>query len=107
MYLEAVPEASDALREALRRVIDPEVGVNIVDLGLVYAIETTERGVRVQLTMTSPACPLGEGIVAEAESALRACVPRETPVEVILVWDPPWTPERMSDAARSILGWEG
>jgi metal-sulfur cluster biosynthetic enzyme len=95
----------ESLKDALREVIDPEVGMNIVDLGLVYRIEADERSIQVDLTMTSRACPLGESIVAEAEAALETCVPRSTMVEVSLVWDPPWSPARMSEEARLHFGW--
>ena len=93
--------------EALRTVLDPELGVNIVDLGLVYRVHTSDQDrLAVDLTMTSPACPLGESIVSEAEERLRELegVPG---AEVRLVWDPPWDPARMSERARSILGWTG
>jgi metal-sulfur cluster biosynthetic enzyme len=92
------------LQDALRQVIDPEVGMNIVDLGLVYRLEHTQAGVELELTMTSPACPMGEGIAQEAEAALIAAFPG-IPVQVQLVWNPPWTPERMSDHARAHFGW--
>lgn len=98
--------APDKLRDALRQVIDPEIGINIVDLGLVYGLERTDTGVRLDLTMTSPACPMGESIAAEAEFVLQECLPPDAVVEVNLVWDPPWTPERMSAETRFTLGWE-
>ena len=97
---------TDKLRDALRQVVDPEVGINIVDLGLVYALERTPHGVRLDLTMTSPACPMGESIAAEAEFVLQECLPPDSLVEVNLVWEPPWSPLRMSDQARSTLGWD-
>ena len=89
---------------ALREVIDPEIGLNVVDLGLVYGIEVCGGAVAVALTMTSPACPLGEHVARLAEQQLRALegVERAT---VSLVWEPPWSPERMSDPARRALGW--
>lgn len=95
----------ETLQKALRQVIDPEVGVNIVDLGLVYALDVDEQGVRARITMTSPACPMGEGILAEAEAVLQDVVAAATPVEVRLVWDPPWTPDLMSERAKKVLGW--
>lgn len=101
-----MPIETDNLRAALRKVVDPEVGINIVDLGLVYAIAQDERGVTVDLTMTTPACPMGAGIVAEAEYELAAVLPAGTTVVVNLVWDPPWSPALMSDKARETLGWE-
>ncbi len=97
---------TDKLRDALRQVVDPEIGINIVDLGLVYGLERTDGGVRLDLTLTSPACPMGESIVAEAEFVLQESLPPGALVDVNLVWDPPWSPHRMSEQARSTLGWE-
>jgi len=91
--------------EALSQVLDPEIGINIVDVGLVYAIEVHGTRVSIALTVTSPACPLGEQIVAEAEQAVRS-LHGVSAVEVHLVWDPPWSPERLSAEARAALGWE-
>jgi metal-sulfur cluster biosynthetic enzyme len=96
----------DEVREALRRVMDPEAGMNIVDLGLVYGIDVSPQGVRVLLTMTSAACPMTELIVDDAHEQLAAVVPADMPLEVELVWDPPWTPERMSAVARAVFGWQ-
>ena len=93
------------VREALRAVEDPEAGMSIVDLGLVYAIVVETGRVRVQMTMTSPACPVGPYLVDEAAAAIRAVAPESTEVEVELVWEPPWTPERMSPEAQSRFGW--
>lgn len=93
------------LREALRQVIDPEVGINIVDLGLVYRLELTASGVELDLTMTSPACPMGEMIIAEAEAALASCLPPSQNVAIQLVWEPPWSPACMSEEARKHFGW--
>ena len=95
----------DTVREALRRVIDPEAGMNIVELGLVYGVDVSDAGVQVQMTMTSAACPMAEMIVDEARAAVQAVLPATVPIEVELVWDPPWTPERMSDFAREHFGW--
>ena len=96
----------EKLRDALRQVADPEVGINIVDLGLVYGLERTGDGVRLDLTLTSPACPMGESIAAEAEFVLQQCLPPDAVVEINIVWEPPWSPFLMSDQARSTLGWE-
>ena len=96
----------DDVRDALGRVVDPEAGVNIVDLGLVYGIEASPAGVRVQITMTSAACPMAELIVDNVHAALAAVVPEGLPVDVELVWDPPWTPDRMSEVARTLFGWQ-
>lgn len=96
----------DSLREALREVIDPEVGVNVVDLGLVYDIRLKTEAVEVDLTMTSPACPLGDMVIDEARRALRRVVPGDREIRVNLVWDPPWGPAMMSEQARRVLGWQ-
>lgn len=95
----------DTLLEALRQVMDPEAGMNIVDLGLVYRLEILHERVQADLTMTSPACPLSEGILSDARAVLQAAVPEAWQVEVSLVWDPPWGPERMSERARLHFGW--
>lgn len=98
------PDLAPAL-DALREVIDPELGLNVVDLGLVYGVEVQASRVHVRLTMTTAACPLGEQIVEEAKARLGA-LPGVSDVQVELVWDPPWTPERMSQAAKRALGWQ-
>ncbi len=95
----------DAVREALRQVEDPEAGMNIVDLGLVYLIEVTPNAVRVDMTMTTAACPMTDMIVDQARDAVAALVPEGTAVDVRLVWDPPWTPDKMTGVAREHFGW--
>lgn len=95
----------EEIREALKTVEDPEAGMSIVDLGLVYGIQVEDGKVRVEVTMTSPACPAAPYIVDESAAAIRAIVPEGTEVSVELVWDPPWTPERMSPEARGRFGW--
>ena len=96
---------ASAARDALRQVLDPEAGMNIVDLGLVYDVEVDASSVQVDLTMTTAACPMSEMIADQARDALAATAPAGTNVQVRLVWDPPWTPERMSDLARAQFGW--
>ena len=91
--------------EALRGVIDPEIGVNVVDLGLVYGADVLDGDVKVALTMTSPACPLGASIAEEAEAAVWQHVPGVRSVSVELVWEPAWHPAMMSPAAKAALGW--
>jgi len=95
----------EAVREALRGVDDPEAGMNIVDLGLVYEIGVEGGAVAVEMTMTSAACPMAEMIVEQAHAAIEAVVPAGTAVEVRLVWDPPWTPNLMTGVAREHFGW--
>lgn len=90
---------------ALKGIEDPEAGMSIVDLGLVYGVAVHPGRVHVQMTMTSPACPVAPYLVDEAAAAIRAVAPAGTDVQVELVWDPPWTPERMSAEARGRFGW--
>lgn len=94
------------VRQALQSVEDPEAGMSIVDLGLVYEISSEPGRVRVEMTMTSPACPVAPYLVDESVAAIRAVAPEGTDVQVELVWDPPWTPERMSAQAQSRFGWK-
>ena len=94
-----------AVRDALRQVQDPEAGMNVVDLGLIYAIEIGAGTVKVDLTMTTAACPMTELIADQVHDAVAAAAPPGIDVAVRLVWDPPWTPERMSDLAREQFGW--
>jgi len=99
------PEASRGpIERALATVVDPEMAINIVDLGLVYGVDVAGDRIAVRLTMTSAACPVAELIIDDIEAALSAALGSVT-VDVALCWDPPWTPERMSDAARDSLGW--
>ncbi|MDE2300737.1 MAG: metal-sulfur cluster assembly factor [Burkholderiales bacterium] len=100
----ALPD-DDAVREALRQVDDPEAGMNIVELGLVYAIEVKPDAVAIDLTMTTAACPMADLIVEQARAAVAAIVPAGTRVDVTLVWDPPWTPDKMTGIAREHFGW--
>ncbi len=88
---------------ALRAVIDPEIGVSIVDLGLVYRAVRTPSDIDVALTMTTPSCPLGEMLVQKARDVLRHEFPEAPSVHVELVWDPPWSPDRMSEIAARKL----
>ena len=93
------------IRESLKQVFDPEIGVNIVDLGLVYKVEIKPEEVFIQLTMTSPACPLHGVITREMDKYLRQTYPDLGPMTIELVWEPPWSPEMMSDPAKKQLGW--
>ncbi|MBI4604802.1 MAG: DUF59 domain-containing protein [Planctomycetes bacterium] len=95
----------DEVLEILRRVIDPELGVNVVDLGLIYKVEAGEDRIRVAMTATTPTCPVGPYLAGDVEAAIRLRAPRLAAVEVEMVWDPPWSPERMSAAAKEQLGW--
>ncbi len=89
---------------ALKDVLDPELGVNIVDLGLVYRAERTREGIVVEMTMTTPTCPIGEMMTEQAELALRQRFPDAASIHVHLMWDPPWSPELMTEEGRRMLG---
>ncbi len=91
--------------DALRNVMDPEAGMNIVDLGLVYAVEVVGGRVRVEVTMTSAACPMADMIVDDIYAAVQPLARDIEAIDVQVVWDPPWTPDRMSDLAREQFGW--
>ena len=91
------------VREALRTVIDPELGVNIVDLGLVYGIQIDGSSVVIRMTMTSQACPLSGYLKDLVDDAIRGRVRAVRQVAVELVWSPEWTPDMMSDEAREQL----
>lgn len=102
------PLSEDRVREELRRVIDPELFVNIVDLGLVYVVdlqpaESGKSNVRIEMTMTSPMCPAGPQLIGQSKQFVGQ-LPQVASVEVKLVMDPPWSPDRMTDAARDQLG---
>jgi metal-sulfur cluster biosynthetic enzyme len=90
---------------ALAGVVDPEMSLGIVDIGLVYGVDVAVEGVHVTMTMTSPACPVTDVIADEIEIALREVLPDARPIDVELVWEPAWTPDRMSERARDVMGW--
>ena len=99
------PGADDDIRliEALKQVIDPELMVNIVDLGLVYSVNRDDRKIYVEMTLTSPACPAGPQIVQQSKMALERLRDVDE-AEIKLVMSPPWTPDRMTDEAKDMLG---
>ena len=90
--------------EALRSVYDPEIPISIYDMGLIYGIEVDDDGrVRVEMTLTAPGCPIAFSMPLDVEDEVRR-VPGVIDVEVAVVWDPPWTPDRMTEEARLELG---
>ncbi len=91
--------------DALREVDDPEAGMNIVDLGLVYTVAVAEHGIDIEMTMTTPACPVADLLVEQSRQAVEAVVPAGLPVRVQLVWEPFWTPSMMTGVARDHFGW--
>jgi metal-sulfur cluster biosynthetic enzyme/nitrite reductase/ring-hydroxylating ferredoxin subunit len=104
------PLCEDSVREVLKEVKDPELFVNIVDLGLIYGVtigpaaaDAAKHDIAIDMTMTSPACPAGPQLIADTKRALTQR-PDVAGVEVRIVMDPPWTPDRMTEAARDQLG---
>jgi metal-sulfur cluster biosynthetic enzyme len=93
----------ETLLGALRTVKDPELNVNVVDLGLIYSIQTRDSEVDVEMTLTSPACPVGPEMLRNAATALEK-VEGISKANVKLVMSPPWSPDKMTDAARDQLG---
>jgi metal-sulfur cluster biosynthetic enzyme len=93
----------DRVRNALAEVIDPELGINIVDLGLVYGVEISGVGVRVTMTMTSPACPLGSYLRDLVDQTLRWRLRDAEDVQIDLVWEPAWHPGMMTARGREHL----
>lgn len=97
-------QTPETIRKALRAVKDPELGLNIIDLGLVYDVEVNEGGqVHVRMTLTSPGCPAG-GEILQGVRDVAGEVEGVTDVEVELVWEPYWTPEKMDPRVRAFLG---
>jgi len=90
--------------DALRKCLDPEVGENIVDLGLIYGVYVKGGVVKVRMTLTTPGCPMHAFLTKQAEEAVKK-VKGVKKTEIELVWNPPWTPEKMSKAAQTRLGW--
>ena len=100
----AKPSLEEAIIHGLGTVYDPEIPVSIYELGLIYDIDTNEVGdVVIAMTLTSPACPVAESLPGEVERAILA-IDGVKSVKVNLVWDPPWSMEKMSEAARLELG---
>lgn len=99
----ADPLTEDAVRLALRKVKDPEINLNIIDLGLVYGIRVDGSKVSVDMTLTSPACPAGPQIIADAERVIKA-MPGVGEVAVNLVWTPFWSPDLIEPRVRAYMG---
>jgi len=95
--------SADQARLILRRVKDPDLNINIVDLGLIYEVHVNGSNVQVDMSLTSPGCPSGPEIMGEAEEQLRT-IPGIGDVTMNLVWSPPWTPERIEPRVRAYMG---
>jgi FeS assembly SUF system protein len=104
--MERVEAIKQGVVDMLRTVYDPEIPVDIYELGLVYDVHVEESGnVAIRMTLTSPMCPVAESLPPEVEEKVRG-VPGVTEVKIDLVWEPPWSPSLMSEAARLELGME-
>jgi len=100
----ALPTA-EAVRKALRQVKDPEINLSVIDLGLIYDVDISDEGdVDVKMTLTSPGCPSGPEMLGDVDRVIRA-MDGVTDVNVELVWEPYWTPERIDPKVRSFLGY--
>lgn len=93
----------EEIYEVLRECFDPEIPVNVVDLGLIYGVDIERNAVNVRMTLTAPGCSMGAMIATEIEDKLLG-IPDCERANVEIVWEPPWTPHRMSEAARKQLG---
>lgn len=96
---------ADDILAVLATIIDPELGMNIVDLGLIYDVQTQADAVSIMMTMTTPACPSAAHLVDQAKAAVRSQFPMCQTIDIQLVWEPAWTPLMMSWKAREHLGW--
>jgi FeS assembly SUF system protein len=106
--VKAVAENPELIRkrviDGLRTVFDPEIPVNVYELGLIYDVSVAENGAtRIRMTLTTPMCPVAEELPGEIEFKVRA-IAGVTSVDLELVWDPPWTPDMMTEAAKLELG---
>ena len=97
------PPTKETVMEVMKKVEDPEIHYNIVDLGLIYDVKLDNGMVVVDMTLTSPSCPVGPYIISEVENVVKK-MPGVTGVTVNVVWDPLWSPDRMSDEAKVALG---
>lgn len=101
-----MPDESE-VRDALCTVDDPEAGMSIVALGLVYNVAVAGNDIQVEMTMTTPACPVADSLVEQSKAAIAAISPPEATVQVNLVWEPIWNPSMMSGVAKDFFGWPG
>lgn len=100
---DAKPPTSDQVKLALRKVKDPELNLNIIDLGLVYEVMVEDSEVQIDMTLTSPGCPAGPEIMGDVERAVKA-MPGVSKVTLNLVWQPFWSPDRIEPRVRNYMG---
>ena len=91
--------------QLLKSVIDPEAGISIVDMGLIYELRLLDPGVYIKMTMTSAACPMGDLLMEEITHCLRKRFPAPQAIDIEITFEPPWTPAMMSESARTQFGW--
>jgi metal-sulfur cluster biosynthetic enzyme len=103
--MDTLTESEAAVRDVLEGVFDPEVGINIVDLGLVYGIDITGDDVKVTMTLTTPGCPLHETIAEAVDTSIHYFIPDIENVSIDLVWEPRWNTDMITPAGRKALGW--
>lgn len=101
---QTVPTTGEDVLAALCQVDDPELGINLVDLGLIYGVEIEEGKVQIDMTLTTPGCPMHSFIARQAWNAINNLA-GVTDTAVRIVWEPRWTPDRLCPAARAQLGW--
>jgi metal-sulfur cluster biosynthetic enzyme len=101
--IEPTPPTADQVRLALRKVKDPELNLNIIDLGLIYDVIVEESKVIIDMSLTSPGCPAGPQIMGDAENAVKA-IPGVEKVVMNLIWTPLWTPDRIEPRVRAYMG---
>ncbi len=99
------PDLRQPIESALRRVVDPELAMTIVDVGLVYGVRVADGRVDVDITMTSAACPVIDLIIEDVETELDRCLPPHMLLHVELVWEPAWTSDRISERGKALMGW--
>lgn len=103
--MDATTEIQAAVLDVLHSVIDPEVGINIVDLGLVYGIDLEGDDVRIRMTLTTPGCPLHDTITEAVDTSIHYFLPYIENVSVDLVWEPRWSPAMITEEGQRALGW--
>lgn len=99
------PPTEQLVRQALYKVNDPEVGVNIIDLGLLFELAVEDRNVRIRMTLTTPACPLEEHIRGDINQRVRELCPGVDAIGITVVWEPKWSPDLMTTEGKKQLGW--
>ncbi len=99
------PPETQPIEDAIRRVLDPEFGISVWDLGLIYSVTIEETSIQIIMTLTSPYCPAGD-VIMEGVRTAAAAEAGGLPVEVTLAWDPPWSPDLISATGRDQLGWK-